>query len=124
MTVLTDKEFEIPNDLFNDSRITKHYEISTYVALRLFAENGIDNPSMAEIAELARCNAKTASKAIKTLEECGWVKRTLKPLTNPVYEVYDEVEELPEIEVGKLTLANRQNNDLTSPRRSFGRNVR
>lgn len=126
MTITTDKEFLTPMALLEDDRITKNYEITTYTALKILAGEGIENPSMAQIATLARCNAVTVRKAIKTLEECGWVKRTLKPLETPTYEVYDEPqEEMPEIEVLHATLANRKANDLTAPRRKqFGREVR
>ena len=128
MTVdlMTDKELEIPKSFLHDKRITSGYTKVVYIVLKDFALDGINNPSMAEIAELARCNAVTVRKAIKTLIETGWVKRALIPLENPVYEVYDEPqEEMPEIEVSHATLANRKSNDLTAPRRKqFGRVVK
>lgn len=92
MAVLVENELDTLVGIYKDNRITKCYELNTYVALKLFADLGINNPSMSQIALIARCNVKSASKAVKVLEETGWIKRIIKPLTTPVYKVFDKVQ--------------------------------
>lgn len=115
----------VPTELIKDLSVPP-ISIRLWVTLDYFITNGRNSPALRDIAEMAMTTVVTARKALDKMEQEGWIKREKDSVSSPIrYTVFAEkFNEMPEIEVGKLTLANRQNNDLTSPRRSFGRNVR
>lgn len=59
-----------------DNGITKPSEISVFNALCMHADNdtGRSWPSLETIAEEGRVSERTARNAIKTLEECGYIR--------------------------------------------------
>lgn len=115
----------VPSELITDKSVPP-ISIRLWLALDYFISNGKNSPALADIAETAMTTVVTARKALDKMEQEGWIKREKDSVTSPIrYIVYAvKFNELPEIEVSHATLANRKNNNLTSPRRSFGRNVR
>lgn len=116
----------IPTELAYDKDVPAS-AIRVWFVLDNLATQGINSPSLREIARLSFLSTATARKALNAMESAGYLKMEKYGETgNIVYTLLmkDSEDEMPEIEVGTVTLANRKNNGLTSPRRSFGRRVR
>lgn len=117
--------FEYPTAIWEDTDLTA-YEKFTYVSLWGLKAQGNTSPTIPELAKYTGISSATVVKAVNSLEEKCWIKRT--PFKKKVgfgfeFTLY-ESPEYPEIEQDKLTLANRKANEVTAPRRQFGRNVR
>lgn len=117
----------IPSELAYDGDVPAT-AIRVWFVLDNLALQGINSPSLREIARLSMMSTATARKTLNAMEKAGWLKMEKYGETgNIIYTLLmkEKEEEMPEIEVGRLSLANRKNNDLTAPRRKqFGRVVR
>lgn len=125
----------IPRELPIDKRVSAN-GVRLWVILQHFVYSGYEFPTLRDLTnnEL-KLSTTTVSKALDNLENAGWIKREKTSVTGNIhytlYLVPNEVEyvpenqdeEMPEIEVGTITLANRKPNNATAPKR-FGRNVR
>lgn len=67
--------FVMPDGLVKDERI-RHYEIALYAVMASHAHGEKDtcNPSMRRLSSLLGCSTKTVDRAIKTLEDTGWIE--------------------------------------------------
>lgn len=123
----------IPKDLISDKGLTTSCSVRVWAILEAFISKGKNPPSLRGLAKLCNVSVGSVVRALDNLEEMGWIRREKSGDTSRIdyqlyvvpYEVeYMAQEEMPEIEVGTVTLANRKNTNLTAPRRQFGRNVR
>lgn len=121
---LIEREVSVPKEFATDEKVPAS-AMRVWIVLDNLAAQGIFSPPLREIARLSMCSVKTAKKALDAMDNAGWLKMEKFGKTgNIIYTLLTKEEEMPEIEVGRLSLANRKNSNLTSPRRQFGRVVK